>query len=657
MDSPKNRLSYFMIVHSAFADKFLNMLSTMIQRPDFRTFKIHTFLTVLAVALSFSNLQSQNTLWSFKDAPAQVLSSVNLAKYNAYKSDAEYDSVYLVKLNALAATQDQGRISIIVPGSSTTESFQVQRAEYESENQYIWQGGQIIDDSTKAPGYLLLLKANGELIGELSVGNQYFLIAPISDSLHVLIKTKSNIPDAYCGGPTTMDSVEAAPGATCTMGTDKCNIDILIMYVDSALFYIPDPLKATSIGTLGKWQIERMNTSFIRSNIKHRARLVGIFEWKDTWSYYKEAGEDVIQLSNKLKNSFSYVSQLRTILNADLVVLLTPGNNYSGVIGQAIDFGPVNFDNSGAVVGMPWTLNTAYVFTHEVGHLLGGEHEDQGVFTSYARAHEFDATVKGTLYHYYTIMHKSSNQLLNFSNPEVNYAGVATGTADRFNACRLQELGCSTGQILLSPECQIKVNDTLGCKEVRLSVFLQREDGTPCLGVASYWEFDYSYDGITYFPLNPAPTSSNKAVIPYSTTWCSDIVFVRIKAYNSSQVPIMSTFEWFERPCVCAPWIPEDGYRPVSSADKDAHIKVDNQIQLFPNPANEILTVDLKKTHFADGEVFVYIHDVAGRLLMESKTTLSALQTNIQLSNIPPGFHHIELRQDKNIVRSKFIKL
>ncbi len=137
---------------------------------------------------------------------------------------------------------------------------------------------------------------------------------------------------------------------------------------------------------------------------------------------------------------------------ADLVVLLTKPNAYGSVKGLAPVYTPglTDSDDAYAIVDVDAAVG-GRVFTHEVGHMQGGQHhpDDQGVDPDlgydYGRGHRgrWSSCIGGFGWlcgydRFATIMAYTRGgvypRINNISNPDVEYDGVNTGWSSRNNA-------------------------------------------------------------------------------------------------------------------------------------------------------------------------------------------------------------------------------
>ena len=152
------------------------------------------------------------------------------------------------------------------------------------------------------------------------------------------------------------------------------------------------------------------------------------------------AGRDLSSLS-----SDATVARLRNQYNADIVTMV--GKGYGGVAGigwllSRPQAAPGTGFNIVTIGGL-----SSYTMAHEIGHNLGCCHaqSDSGLSRGAFQAsygHRFSATVtsRGRTHQrqYRTIMaYAPGSRIGHYSNPTINYRGVATGTAGANNAATI----------------------------------------------------------------------------------------------------------------------------------------------------------------------------------------------------------------------------
>lgn len=254
-------------------------------------------------------------------------------------------------------------------------------------------------------------------------------------------------------------------------------------------------------------------------------------------------------------------------------------------------------------------------------------------------------------------MHTGTDQILNFSNPNVKYCAVATGEPQRFNACRIQEYGCGVSGLTSSPVCRIKANPTFNCaqKKLILTSELKKDDGTACS--VFYWEFEHSFDGINYFPgsITFFPTYT----ISYSG--CPNTIFVRIKAFDNGGNLINSSYEWYNIPikCLCVPSGigGGGGPKPLNTfyGENQSNPSV---LRVYPNPANSSINILLSSKLNGDAQVSIF--DINGQKVLNFENT--QLQKvgrtmTLDVSSLLQGAYFITISSDSTCLTKQFIKL
>jgi hypothetical protein len=108
-------------------------------------------------------------------------------------------------------------------------------------------------------------------------------------------------------------------------------------------------------------------------------------------------------------------------------------------------------------------------------------------------------------------------------------------------------------------------------------------------------------------------------------------------------------------------WVPEyhsSIETPISIHVKDLNlsseiVNIENNIDIFPNPAKNELSILVKSTDFKS--VNIEIYDITGRLVDELKT-VNKEQFNIDISNLKSGIYYCKFSLNNEFVTKKFIK-
>ena len=336
------------------------------------------------------------------------------------------------------------------------------RVDVLSAEAYAWEGTIRVGD--EAYGTITLINQDGEITGAVRVDDVNFQIEALENDLYALTEVNvSKLPvwspqqDYGKGTPVANAKVEAeaAPEQTESLRND---LDALERNTENAptpvetqrvlVLYNLDAAQAVNDirGTVAL-AIQDANNAYSRSRVSNlRLELAGV-EW-----FTFETFDDIRADVNRLRNS-SQAQILRNRYNADVVVLLTDANYTSGFLGWAQDIHPTAED-AYAIVEADHAATSDYIFAHELGHLQSAQHHpDDGVntskpYSSFARGHRFESRKRfigipiRTRRHSTVMAYPSPRRhpderwptIQNFSNPDVEYYDVDTGTSMRNSA-------------------------------------------------------------------------------------------------------------------------------------------------------------------------------------------------------------------------------
>ncbi|MBK1880542.1 M12 family metallo-peptidase [Pelagicoccus mobilis] len=203
----------------------------------------------------------------------------------------------------------------------------------------------------------------------------------------------------------------------------SAEIDVLAVYTDPVG---KEHNGQDGVVALMQGAVDSANFSFERSEIDLRLRLVGV-EHTDLVQDTSDMSLDLARLAER-DGVADEVLDLRDELGADLVCLVREGS-VLGTDGVAYLLADENGDEeTGFLVVNSYSLVVTHLFEHEVGHTLGAAHDREnsaspGLF-SFSYGHRFDVPP----FQYRTIMAYDPGVPIGyFSNPQINYDGVATG--------------------------------------------------------------------------------------------------------------------------------------------------------------------------------------------------------------------------------------
>ena len=154
--------------------------------------------------------------------------------------------------------------------------------------------------------------------------------------------------------------------------------------------------------------------------------------------------------------------QLRELHKADMVVLLT-NQNYVGIAGRAGTLAVEN-ERAYAISEIQFSLGGRWTLAHEMAHIMGARH-NRGLFVGNDNtnvcAHGLEFT-DGNGDQQRTIMaltNLGQDRILHFSNPNIQFNNVATGTVDDDNARAIRNTGCTVADFRPSPFWSVSMTD------------------------------------------------------------------------------------------------------------------------------------------------------------------------------------------------------
>ena len=305
-----------------------------------------------------------------------------------------------------------------------------------------------------------------------------------------------------------VDANMAAAGmqASARMLTCPREIDILVAYTAAAA-------SGRDINGIIQLAMAELNESYDRSSVANlNAELVRSQQISFTERRDNIEGDLSILVSN------STVASLRNQYNADVVVLLTDGNYR--FIDQFGRISPIYgvADEIRAEVGDAYAIVEAdfatgrLTFTHEVGHLQGGQHHPddfpanfdplnspEGDLFSYGFGHRFSDR-DCTLWIFCNRDYYSSamaytpgdyNRIKRFSNPSITFDSQATGTSSRNNARALRNTATTMSNFRDDNEMRAQANAS---GNISTGQYTFSASTCGANGTLSY-EWRISYDG------------------------------------------------------------------------------------------------------------------------------------------------------------------
>ncbi len=464
---------------------------------------IQTGLFVIISSIGFS-LQAQDTPFIQSVSADQVPDSPEMAAYRErLRKNPNITGYHFVKLNALATSQKDGILLLRIPDGPAITAI-ASHVKYESDNEYEWIGK--TDDDR---GTVIVISKAGRVCAHVSTPAGVYEVFPAPSRLYCLQEIDSEKAwDVGCA--TTTSAAKPDNGRTATVEPAAKQEDnpnakmqpcqaltyprVLVLYTPKALTLAGNLTNLTDHVNLS---ISQFDSCIYNSGITSAAALVlaGIAPLNNL--------AETEFITNDLNNLAGNVTaqNLRNQYQADIVVLLTNSQYQQGDTRGKSKTVTLENSNSYSIVEL-WCATSHKTFAHEVGHLYGCRHDDDNSAPpSYAKGYKIKVlgfTVDRTMMVGNGITgDQAKNRLLNFSNPNIQVSGRATGTNDENNALRITESHPIVGAFRPDPANPLNAFvdgptwvSSPGGKNYELYY---------SCGSAPYtFSWQYSYDGVNY---------------------------------------------------------------------------------------------------------------------------------------------------------------
>jgi len=402
------------------------------QHPFLRCFNSALVTLVIASALPTANAAAAGKELFGNSRNAPPAASVGQAKRLEHlKKERTTAAMQLVHIDLTALTGDGVKIPV-----SPTEVLTYVKTHVETRgpNNFTWFGS-----LPTGQGDAILVVRNGVVTGTANSNNKSFKIEFVGEGGHAFIEINTAaFPDDHpsvaaaevrrTGKPVKSEPISTTPTPTptpvppTTTVDGKTIVDIMVVYPQTVANAVAD---VTGLATLA---VAQANQVYVNSGVNIALNLVGTVPIP-----YNETGVAYTTLLSDLA-AMPDVKLKRDSLGADIVIMLTNNQSYCGyayLLPQA----------SMAVGVVTHNCVSNYSFAHEVGHIQGLNHDPVSAPTTlpFAYGHGFQSTNSSPSWR--TVM--AYNCTVNcarvpyFSNPNLNYNGLAMGTPTVSNNARV----------------------------------------------------------------------------------------------------------------------------------------------------------------------------------------------------------------------------
>jgi len=621
-----------------------------------------TMLTVLMAIFMqlplFSLAQISNEkLINLLSTAVSGFNEVQTKKLSHIKQNKLHKSVQFIKIGEFSkiVRANKGSLPIQIPGIRKTYMAKPVKIEYYSDLNYKWVGKINKDD-----GEVIIICKDGETFGYISIDDKTFEIQSFDKDKNILIEFDNDeVAKQKCGfdhSDTTIQAENKKSQKSSLLTITRPDIRVLVLFTPNANIAVSD------IYTTASLAISQMNETFSNSLIDSDASvsLAGVVPFDFT--------ENANSIQTDVNSLIANVNaqNLRNTYQADLVVLLTDGNygnnQIYGIVGA---IGPSN-ENGYAIVEADMATGGRYTFTHEVGHLFGGRHEDNIVSGTdqYDHGYHFLTGIWPFRTDRYTIMHtlSSGSRIMYYSNPDVEYKGEATGTTDFSNVARRIRETAPTVEAFRDyiPPLSVYISGpTRGYNNGTYTWTSHVSSGIP----PYTYQWDYSYNGIDYIgSLGDTPSITNSLPIDYD-------LYLRLSVTSSNgeqAVDFHTTINLGDDPhqlMATTSAKPDSIITDSSLKNKITEETITNKSKInlidwtiYPNPVSENTTIAFAVNQ--KNMVIIDVLDLQGikvRNITSQEYNKGFYSINFSLSGMLPGTYICRIRQNDQISSKKVV--
>jgi len=290
-------------------------------------------------------------------------------------------------------------------------------------------------------GEVTLASVDGVISGSVTANGRMFEISMAGDGLHevrevnpALFPTEDPpLPalDLISSGGSGSSSTTTTSSATSTSG----QIDVMVVWTPAARNAVGG--SAAAIQSVVDLAVANANASYANSQINTSLRLVysGEVNFTETPS---ALSNDLSRLSGTNDGAMDEVHSLRNQYGADIVTLLGNGYASAGYCGMGYLMSSVStsFASSAFNVVDQSCAGGYLSYAHEVGHNQGLHHDPANASGTPAYSYAYGFQEPSGVFR--TVMsYGGATRVQQFSNPNVFYAGLPTGTSTQNNAAAL----------------------------------------------------------------------------------------------------------------------------------------------------------------------------------------------------------------------------
>jgi len=603
------------------------------------------FFAVAAIFAASTAAHAQNFFTNITDGAAG-LSSDQTAKLANMRSNPIYSSVQMVQMANFATYQQDGHITINLPGEAplTAYASTIQAPSASLAGNFVWEGPFVYDvdtnndginDVKENAGNMVFYHQNGNYFGGFWTpsGNWYELMS-FDNGKNVLVTysaiAKNNTHE--CGNP----DADKPTTTERTSGT-PCNVlaRVMFVYTPEAEAQVPSITNLVN-RCMGDLNGTINNDNGYAGNWNCKFELAGIHK---IFTFPQDPS------SENCKIDVAGNPEILTAadeMRADIIVYLAhDGFPSDNAWGNSFIFKP----QTPVAIYRIDNANSNYGTIHEIGHVLGGRHQQHDLYPALAgddtpvEAHGYKVNTRKFLktYVYQDIMHElvGYERTHIYSTPDQPYGGKAigkVGTNDVFNTvltniCTVSDIRPDTSIYFTA---QITA-PTLALTGATLNLHCTPHNGTPAYTYK--WQISTDGDNWTVLSSTNDNATCTMPAQPHLYVMCELTDLNNRKALGFKTVVNKSMLNYdpiTEQPSHLRLYIPHDEVVKMLVA---------------PNPAaNEVgIAVDMPKSALSNKHSII-ITDAVGKVVYSSNLeneTFATLQVDV--TNFTSGIYFVKL--------------
>ena len=412
--------------------------------------KIVILFFLVVLNLVFSNLLAQSQQGVLMQTKEKTMNVKQFEKKSKLDSNSIKD-YYPVSLDLETLTKGNGNKLKIADLQLTIEGKQKKKLHARC----IGISGKIKGDPL---GSVIISIRDKNVMGAIYTGGKTYLIKTLGEDEYYLVEpTFCGLEEGFQNCVLKSDignekriltpmAQESMPGSTLSV---NCKLRFLIMYTPAVL---EDNSDIYNFITTLFFQAQNALLLSEISGGEWELAYAGLTQYVEVNDPSISDGR-FIDRDRFVNNNDGYMDEvhvLRQKYNADICVLMTKCQ-YPGKCGGVAK--TIAATSANVAFCLVHDIMDAVAFRHEVGHLLGGRHENDGSTYPYAYSHGYKYTAAGIPHQ--TIMATGAPTTNNWSNPDVLNNGVPMGTYSWNDCARVLDQTIPYEAKFLQPESDL----------------------------------------------------------------------------------------------------------------------------------------------------------------------------------------------------------